>query len=551
LTHSMHYAREQAQTPMSVQMDNEPDSRPVIREGEPNSTAVRDSEPGPSASHPAKPHPPDTQASDPSPPLGGQRLTDDIRPARAALDVGIQIVGRVGNLALGVLATAVLARSLGDYRFGQWSTLLLIPALLAPLNELGFLQVAVRHASRDDDPRWLGALISARAALSIPVTVLTILAVTVFAHGSSMLLAGIIVALQGLLAAPMAMVSVFQVKIRNDLAIIALTFNSVLWTAAVIAIALSGGSLVPYAVALTGTAVLSAAVQAAIAHRTVRVPLRGTRTLWGRLSREAVPLSIGSILIVAYGRIDGLIVYSAAGTSAAGLYNAIYRFVEQIGVVPLSLVVTLTPIAARIVSTRPAQARGLLQLALDLLAMFSLLALAFSIAVPDQIISFLYGASFDAAAPALPVLMGAFVVICCGYVLGMFTLTLGLQREFARFAVVALVFNVAANLLLVPRYGFRAAAWTTLLTEVLVAGLIGRVIFKRMQMRLSLGRIGRAAIAAALAGGVTFALSLANLNVLLLLLAACLVDMAGLFALRALSVREIRAILRRDPIGAL
>ncbi len=475
----------------------------------------------------------------------------DIRPARAALDVAVQVVGRVGNLALGVLATAVLARGLGDYRYGQWTTILLIPALLGPLNELGFLQVAVRHASSKDDPRWLGALVTARAALSIPVTALTILVLIPFAHGSTMFLAGVIVALQGLLAAPSAMASVFQVRVRNDLAIVALTVNSVLWTSAIIVIALSDGGLLPYAVAMTSIAALSTALQVVIAGRTVRVPLRGTRTLWRRLAREAVPLSIGSLLIVAYGRVDGLIVYSSVGPAAAGLYNSVYRFVEQAGVVPLSLVITLTPIASRLIPSRPAEARGLLQLALDLLAMFSLPALAFAIVACEPVIRLLYGPEYHAAAPALPVLMGAFTVICCGYAFGLFTLVLDLQRKFARFAVVALVFNVISNLLLVPRYGFMAAAWTTLATETLVVGLIGRAVFERLQMRLSLGRVGRTAIAATISGATAFALLQAGVGVLLLLLAASLVHIAGLFALGALNLDEIRAILRREPLRAL
>jgi O-antigen/teichoic acid export membrane protein len=491
--------------------------------------------------------PPDSPATDAQPALVGE-----IRPARAALDIVAQVVGRVGNLALGVLATAVLARGLGAHGYGQWTTILLIPALLGPLNELGFLQVAVRHASSEDDPRWLGALVTARAALSIPVTALTILILVPVAHGSTMFLAGVIVALQGLLAAPSAMASVFQVKIRNDLAIVALTVNSLLWTVAVIVISLSDGGLLPYAVALTAIAVLSAALQVAIARRTVRIPLRGTQTMWRRLAREAVPLSIGSLLILAYGRVDGLIVYGSAGASAAGLYNAVYRIVEQAGVVPLSLVITLTPIASRIIPSRPAEARGLLQLALDLLAMFSLGALAFAIVASHQIIQLLYGSEFSAAVPALPILMGAFTVICCGYAVGLFTLVLNLQREFARFAFVALVFNVIANLLLVPRYGFVAAAWTTLLTETLVVGLIGRVVFARLQMRLSVGRLCRTAIAAAISGAVTFALlHNTGLGVLLLLLVACVVHVGSLFALGALNTNELRAILHREPLRAL
>jgi O-antigen/teichoic acid export membrane protein len=491
------------------------------------------------------------QESGVTPPGASTGLVEDIRPARAALDVVAQVVGRLGNLALGVVATAVLARALGEYGFGQWSTIVLIATLLGPLNDLGLLPVAVRRASSENDPRWLGALVSARAGLSIPVTALTVVLLVPVAHGSTMFLAGAIVALQGMLAAPAALASVFQVRVRNDLTMVALTVNSLLWTGAVILIAASDGGLVPFAVALTAIAALSVALQAVIALRTVRVPLRGTRRLWGRLAREAVPLSIGSLLIVAYGRIDALIVYGSAGTTAAGLYNAAYRLVEQFGVVPLSLVATLMPIASRIVPSQPAQARRLLQLALDLLAMVSLPALAFAIVASDPLIRLLYGAHFQSAGPALPVLMGAFTVICCGYAFGVFTLVLDLQRQFARFALVALVFNVIANLLLVPRYGFMAAAWTTLATEMLVVGLTGRVVFERLQMRLSLNRVARTALAASISGVATFVLLHAGVGVLALLLVAALVHTAGLFALRAVDMREVRALLRGDPIRAL
>lgn len=485
------------------------------------------------------------------PPDARTGLVNEIRPARAVVDVTVQVVGRVGNLALGVVATAVLARGLGEYGFGQWSTILLVPALLGYLNDLGLLQVAVRRATSENDSRWLGALVSARAALSLPVTALSVLGIALLAHGSTMLLAGAIVALQGLLAAPIALASVFQVRVRNDLAIVALTVNSVLWTAAVILIHASNGGLLSYAIALTAIAVVSTALQAALAVRTVRLPVRGTSRLWGALAREAVPLSIGTLLIVAYARIDGLIVYTAAGTAAAGLYNAAYRLIEQAGFVPLSLVVTLMPIASRLMPSRPEHARRLLQLSLDLLAMFSLPALAFTIVASEPIIRLLYGASFDAAAPALPILMGAFVVICCGYAFSVFTLVLDLQRGFARFALIGLAFNVISNLLLVPPYGFIAAAWTTLLTEMLVVGLTGRAIFKRLQMRPALGRITRAAVAATISGVVTLALLNAGAGVLILLLAAALAHIACLFALRAVSVSEIRDILRGNPIGVL
>ena len=41
-----------------------------------------------------------------------------VSPRRISWDIGVQLVGRVANLALGVVVTALLARALGESGFG-------------------------------------------------------------------------------------------------------------------------------------------------------------------------------------------------------------------------------------------------------------------------------------------------------------------------------------------------------------------------------------------------------------------------------------------------
>ena len=494
----------------------------------------------------------DSQSTDASlhAPASGSAISAPVHVRRATADVILQVVGRLLNLLLGVVATAVLARKLGTAGFGEWSTILLIPGLLGNLNNLGFLQVAVRRAAAEQDSRWLGALVSIRIALSVPTTLMSILVVALVASGTEMLVAGIIVALQGLLAGAAALTSVFQVQVRNDLPILTMTINSVLWTAAIILIASAGGELVAYAVALTAIAAVTTSMEALIAIRRIRVPVRGTRRLWSELVRTAVPLSIGSLLILAYAKIDGLIVYTISGSSAAGLYGSVCRIVEQAGFVPLSLVITLMPIVSRLYPSRVGDARRLLQFALDVLAMFSLPALGFTLVASRPLMELIYGPHFVAASTALPILMGAFVLICCGYALGVFTLVLGLQSRFARYALAALCVNVALNLVFVPPYGYLAAAWVTLVTEALIMVLTGRAVLRGLAQRLQFGRLLRVALAATVSAGVTLALRELGVNVIGLLVAASLAQLAALFALRALRPDELRALLRRDPMNA-
>ena len=476
-------------------------------------------------------------------PATSTRIARDVGASRAGADVAIQVAVRAANIALGIIATAVLARSLGEARYGVWSTILLVPALLAYLGDLGLQQVAVRHASAEDDPTWLGAMFTARLALSIPATLINVAVVLLLSDDEIFRIAGTILALQALLSAPAGLAGVFQVRVRNDLTVAVMTINSLLWTAAVVVLAHNHAGLVAYAIAFIAIAAVTSAVQMVLALRGVRIPLRGTQRLWRELARTAVPLSIAGLLTLAYARIDGLIVYTSAGSAAAGLYGAAYRIVEQAAFVPMSLILTFGPIVARAVPGRLDQARSILQNAVDLLAMFSFPALAFALVASQQAIELLYGASFADAAPALTVLTGAFVLICGGYAFGMFILVLDLQRRFVLFGAIALCVNVALNLVLVPKYGFLAAAWITLATEALVLSLIGPAVLRRLQMRLRLGRMARTALASAVVGFGLLGLRELGLGVLWLMLVAVAANGAALFAVGALRPAEIRALL--------
>src|SRR5664280_1104395 len=123
---------------------------------------------------------------------------------------------------------------------------------------------------------------------------------------------------------------------------------------------------------------------------------------------------------------------------------------------------------------------------------------------------------------ALPVLGGAFVFICFGYLNGNLLVVLGLQRSFLRISLIALVFNLAGNLVLVPLTGFIGAAWMTLATEMLVCAACLSAILKKLERSWPrLGRIARTLLAAALLFAALDILSLLGAPLAVLVVAAC------------------------------
>jgi O-antigen/teichoic acid export membrane protein len=469
----------------------------------------------------------------------------------ASRDVAVQVVTRVLNLALGVIVTALVARALGEAGFGQWSTILVVVQLAAYFTSFGVESVVVREATADPgrEDQWLGALLVLRTLLSLPAILVGLVVVLLVQESTAMLAAGVVLLAQTPFNIGASLRVVHQLRVRNWVPMVVLTLNSVLWGAAVVVIYLLDGGLVPLAVAMTVTGALTATVQALAALRIARPALLPSREATMRLARVGLPVGLSGLLVMAYARVDQLIVFVIAGSVEAGLYGAEYRIVEQAHLVPVSLMTTLMPILAAAWGRDRERMLRISGVAAEYLAIGSLGGLAVAIAVAEPLTVLLYGGEFADAAPALPVLAGAFVFICFGYLTGNLLLIAGLQRRLVVVGSIGLVVNVAGNLLLVPVWGFMGAAWMTLLTEAVVVGTTTWMLWRALDLgRPGLGRIPRIFLAAGALGLGLFGLHSVGFPLAGLLIAAALAYPALLLVLRAIDLEEVRGLLRERAV---
>jgi len=464
--------------------------------------------------------------------------------SRAIRDVVRQLGGRVLNLVLGVVVTAVIARELGNSGFGEWSSMLVVVQMSAYLADLGLEQVGVRRAAAEPEreAEWIGATVALRGLVSLPAALLSIAVVLLISTGEQMAVAGMLASTTILLSGPNTIRALLQLRLRNDVNVAVMTFSSVVWGVAAIAVVATGGGLVPLAIAFTLAAVATTILQIALSLRVGRISLVGSRRHWRPLARVGLPLATAGLLVLAYARIDQILVLELVGTREAGLYGAVYRILEQAHFLPLTVSMTLLPLVSAAHPSDPARVRELLQTTADYLAIVSLPVFGVALAAAGPLIELLFGDAFADAAPALPVLMAAFVLICFGYLSGNMIVVLGLQRRFAVYALIGLVFNVALNLALLPRYGFLAAAWTTLATEVLVVGLAWRAVLRELRYRPRLGRIARAAAAAAAMTLVVLALRALDAPTAVLLAAAAASYPLLALWLRVVSLEDLREL---------
>ena len=466
---------------------------------------------------------------------------------RVVGDVVVQLGGQVVNIALGVVTTVVIVRALGAGRYGEWATILATIELIAMVGNLGLETVAVRLAAQEPEREgaWVGAATSLRSLVSIPMFAVFLGVLALLAGNHEMLVTGLILSGLYLTTAISTLRIVFRLHVRNHITVAFTTASSVLWAGAVIAIAALDGEMVAFALAFVAITLAIQLGVALLAVRTIDVHWRGARALWPRLFGIGLSVGIASTLTFAYGRIDQILVYELAENATdVGVYAAMYKILDNAGFLPMAVMITLFPIMAGLFPGDPPRLRRMMQVAIDYLMIVSLGGLALTIVAAEPIIELLYGPDYVSGATVLTILIAAFIPICIGNVAGNMVVAMDLQRRYIWFAALGLLLNVPLNLVLIPEYGIEAAAWVTLLTEILVVSLSLAMVLRRIELRLSLRHVALALLAAAAAAAAVWGLRQAGAGAIVLVLAMTAVYPPLLVAFGALDLDELRRLVR-------
>jgi len=133
-----------------------------------------------------------------------------------------------------------------------------------------------------------------------------------------------------------------------------------------------------------------------------------------------------------------------------------------------------------------------------------------------------------------------------------FTFTLiaiGYQGKLLYISASGALFNIIANLLVIPTWGFRGAAFTSVLSEILIVILAAIMLKKYFDYRLKLGGAFKIALSALVMGAVVYVLRdplyarIENFNFLVLVPLGALVY-AGMLWLTGVVSKERLALLR-------
>lgn len=174
------------------------------------------------------------------------------------------------------------------------------------------------------------------------------------------------------------------------------------------------------------------------------------------------PLGLATIVSALYFRCDVFFVEHWHGTAAVGAYNAAFRLVDAIRLVPAAVLAVAFPSMVR-----ARDGATIRRVALPLTAIGVAAGLGTALTAPF-VMHLAYGAKFDGAIASLRLLGAAVPLFFLNYALTHQVIGWDGQRAYLRVTIGALAVNLVANLALVPTRGGEGAAIATAITEVAV-----------------------------------------------------------------------------------
>jgi PST family polysaccharide transporter len=377
------------------------------------------------------------------------------------------IAGKVVIVLLSMASSIMLVRYLGSERLGHYSVLYAYLTLFSWLTTLGMEQILVRNAAqmKDDMNQIMETAVTLTVGLSVLATVLAMLGSITLGYVEGLRILLFIAAIDLLLLAPLRiLVVVFQLHLKQWYGAGISIGRQLLWIIIL-------GVLILLKAGLSGIILSRLLCSAAEALTTLFFSQRFVQFRWWHLDgilarkiiRDSWPITLYVLAAAVYHRIDQVMLYRLADARQLGYYVVAVNIVELFSIFPVALMFTMLPILAKIVLEKERLDHYIS------LSFRYLTILAFGVCTvvtlgSSTIIALLYGRQYSPSAPVISILIWSSFGVFLGVVINVVLLAKGLQKFIPLSASLGTVINVVLNLLLIPKWGIRGAAWATVIS---------------------------------------------------------------------------------------
>lgn len=456
--------------------------------------------------------------------------------------------------SLAFVSFILLAKYLGTQLFGVYNYAFALTALFIPLCDLGmdtYLMREVPRLSEQEIPKQLGAVLSWKGFLTFLVFLVMSLTTGVLdSFGSDrffmVVLAGLITLLRTYWT---TFASFFRAINRVGFETGMLSLARVAeFIVIVVSISMDTGLLSLLAVLTLVNIVFVSLTHVLVREQFTRPILASDFAHMMAMLKGGLPFALATIFSAIYFNFDTVLISKYIGDDAAGIYRAAYNLIFPLTMFGLAITGAVFPFASQNYSERKAEVEHVIRRSIVQLLMIALPIAIITTLLSREIVGFLFAPEFASTADCLSVLVWFLPIV---FLTNFYGNTLGAideQTYVLKVTIISALFNIIANLIVVPMYAQFGASVITVLTALLGFGFLFVKMREKISSSIPVSPLLR--IAASSVTLLPLLLLKPHVHVLVLLGGSVLIYFIALLLFRVLTFKEIKTLFLslRSPI---
>jgi len=391
---------------------------------------------------------------------------------KITFDTAALFSGKLIGLLLGMVRLNYLTTYLGVANFGILNFALYFCSLFQVLFDLGMSQLLIRDLARDlsRSREFVGkiALLKTMIVFFAGIIVGAISFASRFESQTNwaILLTTVVFSVNGL---SVVFLSAFQAHRKMTIVSVSNIFNDLILSVLIILIVKGSPHVVT--VLLLGIFVSSVnlLVLYVLYRREVGAPeFSLDKDLWKSSMKEAVPMAVSSFGISTYTFIGSTVLGYCRGDVEVGIYSAGYKIISILTLIPLTFSQVVYPIFSDFSANAVQKLKKALQDSSRVMTQISIPLATGTVILAPKIISFLYPAAFEDAASVLRIIICGEAFVYLAWIIYAFLMALNHQKLCMRISLAVAFVSLAANLLLVPTFGYRGVAFILFSTDLIL-----------------------------------------------------------------------------------
>ncbi len=391
-------------------------------------------------------------------------------------NTSVLFTAQIVNYVLGFFFIIYTARYLGAEGFGILSFALAFTGIFQILADLGFSKLLTREISRNKSltNKYIGNIISIKLITSFLTFALIIITINLMGYSTQIISIVYLIALYTILTTfTQIFYAVLQAYEIMEYQSVGIIVNAFLLLFGALYLIYRGYSIIGFGFLYLITSLIILISNFIIYLWKFTLPkLEIDLNFWKSQAKESLPFAITGISLNLYYWIDTILLSLLIGEAAVGWYNAAYKLVIVLLVIPITLNTVIFPLMSQFhVSSKES-----LKISFE-----KLLKLMIFIAIPlgvgttflaDKTIILIYGDQFFNAIIALQILIWSLVLTFIRSPFERLLESTNKQFTVTKIFIIGVIFNIIANILIIPEYSYVGAGIVTVLTDILILFLL-------------------------------------------------------------------------------